>query len=469
MMKEYGARFRVVLFFLLQTASLALAQAPATLAPDLRGKIDEAVREVLSATGVRSASVAIVQDGRIAYLQAYGDARLDPRLPATPEMRYSIGSISKQFAATAILMLAEQGKLSLDDPVARFVPDLTRAKEITIRQVLSHTSGYQDYWPQDYMPPSMLQPVSTDQILDRWACNPLDFDPGTEWQYSNTGYVIAGLIVERASGQPLVEFLRQHIFTPLGMKSVMNVDQERLGETDATGYTRYGFGPLRVAPKEGKGWLFAAGELAMRAEDLAKWDISLINQTLLKPASYREMESAMVLKNGIASDYGLGVFVQREFSHRSISHGGEVPGFISQNIVFPDDRVAVAVLTNGDGADAANPISRKIAALLFPQGDATKEEQQARRILDRLQHGKIDRALFSDNANFYFSEQALKDIATGLRPLGKPQSLTQTECRERGGMTFRKFLVKFPHKNVEIWQRTLPDGKIEQYQLMATE
>lgn len=454
---------------LLLVASFARAQTPSTPSPELRGKIDTAVRQALSATGVPSASVAVVQDGRIAYLQAYGDAHLEPRMPAKPEMRYSIGSISKQFAATAILMLAEQGKLSLDDPVARFLPDLTRAKEITIRQVLSHTAGYQDYWPQDYVPPFMLQTVSADQILQRWACKPLDFEPGTDHQYSNTGYVIAGLIVERASGQPLVEFLRQHIFTPLGMKSVMNTDQERLNDTDAAGYMRYGLGPLRIAPKEGKGWLFAAGELAMTAEDLAKWDISLINQTLLKPASYHEMESAIVLKNGIASDYGLGVSVLRISSHREVAHSGGVSGFTSWNVVLPDDRVAVVVLTNEDGSDAAGGIARKIKSLLFPQEDATKQEQQARRIFEGLQHGRIDRALFSDNANAYFSAAALNDMEVGLKPLGPPKSFSQKAHNERGGMTFRRFDVSFHRKNLVVLQRTLPDGKIEQYQVVVAE
>jgi len=335
--------------------------------------------------------------------------------------------------------------------------------------VLSHTAGYQDYWPQDYVPPFMLQPISPDGILNLWARKPLDFEPGAEWQYSNTGYVIAGLIVERASGQPFFEFLRQHIFTPLGMESVVNVDQERLGETDAAGYTRYGLGPVRAAPKEGKGWLFAAGELAMRAEDLAKWDLSLINQTLLKPASYREMESAIVLKNGLASQYGLGVSVTRAFSRRSVSHNGEVSGFAAANMVFPDDRAAVVVLANSDAADATGPIARKIAPLLFPPEDNTQEEQQARRIFEGLQQGKIVRALFSDNANSYFSEQALKDLADGLKSLGQPKSLTQTARQERGGMTFRQFMVRFPHKNLEILQRTLPDGKIEQYQVVAAE
>lgn len=469
---SFETRSRAVFVWLSLTLVLlgaAAAQAQSTLAPELLAKIDAAAQEVLATTGVPSASLAIVRDGRIAYLQAYGNARLEPKIAAKPAMRYSIGSISKQFTAAAVLMLAEQGKLSLDDPVARFVPDLTRAKEVTIRQVLSHTSGYQDYWPQDYVPPFMLQTVTADKILDRWARKPLDFDPGTQWQYSNTGYVIAGLIVGRASGQPLLEFLSQHIFSPLQMKSVMNIDQERLNETDATGYMRYGLGPLRVAPKEGKGWLFAAGELAMPAEDLAKWDISMIDQTLLKPASYHEMESTIVLKNGVATNYGLGVGVRRQFSHCAIEHGGEVSGFTAENLVFPDDRVAVVVLTNEDAIDASGGIARKIAPLLFPQEDASKEEQQARGIFEGLQNGKINRALFSDNANAYFTEQALQDLASGLGPLGAPQSFTQTARQERGGMTFRLFVAKFPKRTVDVWQRTLPNGKVEQYQVMAAE
>jgi D-alanyl-D-alanine carboxypeptidase len=447
----------------------SLAAAENTLAPEIRAKIDAATQQVLTSTGVPSASLAIVQDGRIVYLQAYGDARLEPRVPAKAEMRYSIGSISKQFTATAILMLAEQGKLSLDDPVSRFVPNLTRAGEVTIRQILSHTSGYQDYWPQDYVPPFMLQPIIADKILDLWARKPLDFDPGTDWQYSNTGYVIAGLIVERASGTPLLDFLSQNIFGPLGMKSVMNIDQQRLPETDATGYTRFGLGPLRVAPKEGKGWLFAAGELAMPAEDLAKWDISVINQALLKPGSYRDFETSVVLRNGIATNYALGVGVRREFSRRVLEHGGEVSGFTSDNVVFPDDRTAVVVLTNEDAVDASDQIASKVIPLLFPKEDATQEEAQARAVFDALQRGQINRALFTANANSYFSDQALKDLAASLGPLGPPQTFTQSRHSNRGGMTFRLFTAKFSKQNLQIWQRVLPDGKIEQYQVMVAE
>ena len=278
----------------LSCTSFAQIQARSRVGREFREQVDQIARQALESTGVPSASIAIVKDGQIAYIEAYGHARLEPHIPARPEMRYSVGSISKQFTATAISMLSEERKLSLDDPVSRFFPALTRANEVTIRELLSHTSGYQDYWPQDYVPPFMLAEVTADQILEQWARKPLDFDPGTQWQYSNTNFVIAGLIVEKASGMPLLKFLRERIFAPIGMESVSDVDKGPLSDSDATGYLQYGLGPERVAPKEGKGWLFAAGELAMPAQDLAKWDIAMINQRLLKPSSYKEMQTEVL-------------------------------------------------------------------------------------------------------------------------------------------------------------------------------
>jgi D-alanyl-D-alanine carboxypeptidase len=459
----------LVAFTILLLCTISSVQAQ--LGSKVQAQIDQIAADALAKTGVPSASVAIVKDGQIAYLHAYGDARLEPRTAAKAEMRYSIGSISKQFTATAILLLQEQGKLSLDDKVSKFIPDLTRSNEITIRQLLSHTSGYQDYWPQDYVMPMMLQPVTAQKILDMWARKPLDFDPGTKWQYSNTNFVIAGLIVEKAGGMPLLQFLQEKVFAPLGMNSVANIDQEKLGDTDPTGYMRYGLGPLRPAPKEGKGWLFAAGELAMPAEDLAKWDVSIIDQKLMKPSSYREFETEIVLKNGLGTRYGLGVDVSSEFGHRALSHGGEVSGFTAENMVFPDERVAVAVLTNEDAASAAGQIASGIAPLLLATDDPQTPAKldQARKIFEGLQHGTIDRSLFTDNANFYFSEQALKDFANTLGPLGTPQDFTQTRQSLRGGMTLRVYRVKFPNKTLRAWTYEMPDGKLEQYQVAAQE
>src|SRR5271157_1239153 len=345
--------------------ALSSSWAQTNLAPDLRANIDDIARQILATTGVPSSSLAVVKDGEIAYLQAYGNARLDPPTPARPEMRYSIGSISKQFTAAAILMLAEEGELSLDDPVSKYISGLTRGNEVTIRELLSHTSGYQDYWPQDYVMPMMLKPVTPGEILDRWARIPLDFNPATKWQYSNTNNAIARVIVEKASGMPLWTFLGKRVFTPLGMKSIADTNEKALPQTDPGGYFRYALGPLHPAPKEGKGWMFAAGELAMTPDDLARWDISMIQRTLLKPASYKEMETVVLLKNGAPTRYGLGIEVSMVDGHRMLEHSGEVSGFTAENIVLPDDKIAIVVLTNQDAAEAAPEIGNEIRTVLL--------------------------------------------------------------------------------------------------------
>ena len=461
-------KYSIAYVFLLVLATVpSFAQTAPLLAPDLRNQIDAIAHHVLQTTGVPSASLAVVKDGRIAYLQAYGEARLDPRTASQPQMRYSIGSISKQFTAAAVLLLAEDGKLSLDDPVANYVPGLTRGKEVTIRELLSHTSGYQDFWPQDYVPPLMLQPVTADGIMDRWARKPLDFDPGTKWQYSNTNYVIAGVIVEKVSGAPLLQLLSQRIFSPLGIGSVADTNENKLPASDPSGYFRYAIGPLHPAPKEAKGWMFAAGELAMTAEDLAKWDISMIHQTVLKPASYREMETEALLKNGVGTRYGLGVQVMSLGGHRVLEHGGEVSGFTAENIVMPEDGIAVVVLTNQDASEAASEIGSHVrtAILQAEHPQDPKQDALIRKVYDGLQQGKIDRSLFTDNANAYFTGQALKDYAGSLGPLGVPQSFAQDHVSARGGMTERIYNVNYSNKNLVIIIYEMPDGKFEQYMI----
>jgi D-alanyl-D-alanine carboxypeptidase len=449
-------------------AARCWAQSHSPLPSDLRAEIDRIAAKSLKATGVPSASLAVVKDSEIAYLQAYGSASLDPPVPARAEMRYSIGSISKQFTATAILMLAEENKLSLDDPVSRFLPTLTRATEVRVRDLLAHTSGYQDYWPQDYVPPFMRVEVSAQDILDRWARRPLDFDPGTQWQYSNTNFVIAGLIVEKASGIPLMQFLHDRICQPLGMSSVADIDRGVLKEPDATGYLRYGLGPYHVAPKEAKGWLFAAGELAMSAMDLAKWDVAMLKATLLKPSSYREMQTETLLKNGLRTRYGLGIGVSSFSGRRTLQHGGAVSGFTSENMVFPDDGIAVVVLTNDMPAEAASEIVHGIASLLLTdRKELEARRDKARTIFENLQNGAMDRSLFTGDANDYFTEQAVKDLATSLKPLGAPQEFVQTNKEERGGMTFYAYRAKFSSATLGIWVRVMPDAKIEQYQIMV--
>lgn len=396
-------------------------------------------------------------------------------MAAEPGMQYSIGSVSKQFTAAMALLLVQDGKLKLDDPVGKYLPELTRAGEVTVRQVLSMTSGYQDFWPEDYVMTSMMVPATPQHILDVWGKKPLDFEPGTEWQYSNTNYVIAGRIVEIVGGKPLIEQLQERIFRPLKMTGVFNSDASRLPANDPTGYYQHALGPLRPAPQEGAGWMFAAGELAMPASDLALWNISLMNRTLLAPASYDEMFTEMKLKDGKGTGYGLGVQVGVRDGRKYVAHSGEVSGFVSMNLVFPDDKVAVTVLTNEDASSAAGALARKIAPLVLQSGSAGVDdpaakaaEQRALGIFTGLQEGKIDRSQLTALCDAYFTAEALGDFASSLKPLGAPRSFTQVSAEKRGGMMFRSFTADFGGRQVRVTTYEEPDGKLEQYLVIAS-
>ncbi|MFN7994069.1 MAG: serine hydrolase domain-containing protein [Bryobacteraceae bacterium] len=438
------------------TAALQSAELPASAA----SRIDAAVAKALAESGAPSVSIAVVDDGGIAYTKAYGNARLDPATLARPEMRYSIGSVSKQFMAGAILLLVQDGKLTLDDPVGRYLPNLTRAHDITIRELLSHTSGYQDYYPLDYVAPFMQKPVTAGEILRKWAGKDLDFEPGTRWQYSNTNFVAAGLILEKVTGIPLMTFLRDRIFTPLKMTSVIDLAEGTMASTDAAGYTRFALGPARPVTPEGRGWLYAAGELAMTAHDLALWDISLIEHTLLTPATLDVMMTPVRLKNGGSTGYGLGVGIENVAGRAAMQHGGAVSGFVSLNTVWPDDRRAVVVFANMDGSNSTGAITNQVAAALNESGSDLEE---ARQIFTELQNGRIDRALLSSDANAYFTAQVLADAAASLKPLGKPETFRQTSKSLRGGMVYGHYQIGFPGKSLHLSTFKTPEGKLAQY------
>ncbi len=433
---------------------------------NFESRVDSIAAGVLRSTGVPSANVAVVQHGRIVLAKAYGFAKLEPNELAASGMRYGIGSISKQFTASAMLLLQQQGKLKLDDPVGKYVQGLSRGNEVTIREILSHTSGYQDFWPQDYLMAPMLKDATPQEIMNGWAKQPLDFEPGTRWQYSNTGYVLAGMIVEKVSGMPFFRFIQTHLLDPLHMASAKNFDADSHA-TDAVGYIRYGLGPLRPSPAAGKGWMYGAGMLAMTAADLAKWDISMMNRSLLSRASYDALFHETPLKNGASSGYGLGVFTSMNGGRFFVEHNGEVSGFTAENFLFPDDSAAVIVLTNQDAAPASGAIASQIARLLFTTEDALAASRtaQARAIFEGLQKGTIDRSLFTSNANGYFSDIALKDFASSLSPLGAPTGFVQISTSKRGGMTLRSYRATFSDRSLRVWTFETADGKLEQYQV----
>jgi D-alanyl-D-alanine carboxypeptidase len=460
-----GCSLRLSLAMLIGLSAAGL-HAQQSVSPELKSKIDAAVKQVMEKTGVPSASVGIVQGGKVVYTAAFGQARLSPDLAANPDMHYAIGSISKQFTTACILLLAEDGKLKLDDPVSRWFPELTRANEVTVRNLLTHTSGYEDYAPQDYTIPAWTKATKPLDVVREWAGKPLDFDPGTKWQYSNTNFVLAGLIVEKASGMPFWQFLETRVLQPASLKNVLNLDTDR-EQMEPRGYMRNAFGQLRPAILEAPGWYFADGELSMPVETLLEWDVSVMNQTLLKPASYEAFETEMKLKDGTGTHYGFGVDINVRDGHRVVAHTGEVGGFVAANAIYPDDKLAIAVLTNQEASPAASTILRAIAPLLFPAraaADHAATEAQVKSVLAALQQGKIDRSLFTANCNFYFSKETIGDFQSSLSPLGDVKTVAQTSEQLRGGMTFKTFNVGFGGgTSVLVTTYTTTDGKLEQF------
>lgn len=426
-------------------------------------EIDGVAQEWLASTGAPSVSIAIVEHGEMTYAHGYGKAQLAPAMLSTTATRYAIDSISKEFTAAAVLFLVEQGKMSLDDTVAKWFPDLGAASQVTVRQLLTHTSGIRDYWPQDYVTPEMRHPVSVEGILHKWASRPLDFEPGTQWQYSNTGYVLAAAIVEKIAGQPLLDFLRQRIFAPLHMDHVTEDDTHPLRAGDAVGYTRQGLGPAYHAPKEGAGWLFGAGELAMTPSDLVLWDISLMNRSLLTQASYEAQVDPFVLKNGTRTEYGLGLDVETVQGRLRVGHGGAGSGYLAANRIWPKERTAIVVLTNNDWASPGDLLNRIAFAILTPNA----AEARARSLFAQFQSGSIDRELFTENGSSWLTPQALADLKASLGPLGPVRLMELEHESQRGGLTTRRWKILCRNARLRAVERGYPDGKLEQFLVTA--
>ena len=445
--------------------------AAAPLVPTEESAIDAAVTKALKATGVPSAEIAVVRDGQLVLSRAWGrpsEAILQP----DPKLPYQIASNSKQFLAALLLLLEDDGKLSLDDKVSKWLPELPNGDKIAVRQLLSHTSGLQDFWPQDYSFAAMSQPVEPIDIVKRWGFKPLDYEPGTRWQYSNTGYVVAGMIAEKASGAPLWQQLEARIFKPLGIHPY-DIDDTN-GAAFPQGYHRNALGPIRLAKPAARGWLWAAGELSMTAAELAVWDIARINRTLLPREDWDEMERPVRLADGTTNGYGLGVSKKLTGGRWVIDHGGESVGFLSQNSVWVDDRVAIVVLTNGDFAGVQNQLTEQIAEIVLPKsvqanlGEAARLDD-VRATLAGITTGTFNPVLFTDNARFYFSRETLGDYRTSLRALGPLTKVTATRPpRLRGGFVNRVFELQYGKRKLVLstYAEPGPHGRWEQFMVM---
>jgi CubicO group peptidase (beta-lactamase class C family) len=341
-------------------ASLAMSLAsPARAEPPPPEKRAAALFERLVKADDAGVAILVARDGKILFKKGFGMADREHREAVTPETKFRIGSITKQFTAAAILRLQEEGKLGVNDKLSKYLPDFPRGDEVTLRHLLTHTSGVHSYTEKPEFMSQVTNTTTTKAIIESIKKDPFDFDPGAKWRYDNSGYALLGYIVEKVSGKPYETFLRENFFLPLGMTNTGVHHAGPVMAREALGYT-YEDGKFKRAVNWDMSWAGGAGALYSTVEDLWSWNEGVFNGKVLGEASLKEAFTPVKTRenqNDNSEDgYGFGWFVSKRRGLREISHGGGLHGFSSMLLRAPAEKFTVVILANSlPGAPKVEP------------------------------------------------------------------------------------------------------------------
>jgi len=357
---------------------LSALAAPAVAAPRaddeaLAKRIDAVMSEVYK-PGEPGAAVIVRKDGRTIFRKGYGMADLELGVPVEPDMVFRLGSITKQFTAVSVLMLAAEGKLALGDPITKYLPDVpTGGKTITVEHLLTHTSGIKSYTNMEEWLQMWRKDMTPGEIIGLSKDKPLEFDPGTRWNYNNTGYVILGALIEKVSGETYEGFVTAHIFAPLGMKHSHYGNVEPVIPRRVPGY-QMGKDGFVNAPYLSMTQPYAAGSLLSSVDDLAVWSDAVFSGKLVGKEWLDKAFTPYRLADGESSGYGYGWFVANDRGHLSIEHGGGINGFTSYEMTFPADGLFIGILTNAAIEDRApEPRAVKIADAVLGRAEPERK------------------------------------------------------------------------------------------------
>jgi D-alanyl-D-alanine carboxypeptidase len=358
-----------VLIFATAISLAAAAHIPSPQTPDrgdLAQRIDAVMSEVYK-SGQPGAAVIVRMNGRTIFRKGYGLADLELQVPIEPDMVFRLGSITKQFTAVSILMLAERGQLGLQDEITKFLPDYpTQGRKITVEHLLTHTSGIQSYTDMSEWLPLWRKDFTLKELIDLFKDKPMQFEPGERWADNTSGYILLGAIIEKVSGKTYEAFVDANIFKPLGMKQSYYGSTERIIPRRIPGY-QMGRGGFVNAPYLSMTQPYAAGSLLSTVDDLAVWNDAVFSGKVVKKEWLDKAFTPYKLKNGESSGYGYGWFVADFGGHRSIEHGGGINGFTSYEMAFPEDGIFLAILTNS-AAPGRAPEPRAVKAAWLALG-----------------------------------------------------------------------------------------------------
>lgn len=367
-----AARTRIAAFSLAGALALSGLAAAATSATPSNEELARYADQLLAKNypaGAPGASAIVVRGGQIVLRKGYGLANLELGTPNTPESVFELGSVTKQFTAAAILLLAEQGKLKLDDELQTYLPDYPKHDaKITLQQLLTHTAGVPNYTDMVEWMPRVREDMTLDTLIALFKDKPLDFPPGTKWSYSNSGYILLGAVIEKVAGKSYERFVEDEIFQKLGMKSSRYGSPTEVIPHRAYGYDK-GDDGYRNAQYLSMTQPYAAGSLMSTVDDLAIWDRALSGEALLKRSSIERLFAPQKTANGGNTRYGLGWGVQSLAGRTIEAHGGGIFGFVTVDLRVPEEKLFVAVLSNNPNTDKdPTSLGLAIAAKALGQG-----------------------------------------------------------------------------------------------------
>ena len=432
---------------------------------EIASRVQAVIDEIATHSEFVGLSVAVARGDHLIVDRGYGIADVEWNAPADASTSFRIGSRTKQFTAAAILKLAEQGKLGLDDPLSRFVPEFdTGGRVVTIRQLLNHTSGIPEYTTQPGFF-AKLSPLnlSDAELLQLVSGKPFDFDPGMGWRYSNTGYYLLGMIVAKASGQSYAAFMQEEFFTPLGLTQTRHGSESAIIPQRAQGYS---FDPNTLSHSNDAAISMnvpgGGGALVSSAGDLVRWQIALTNGRAIRPASFEQMIGSPVkIGQGDAAD-GFGVVIDLRDGQRAIWASGGINGFNSVLSWLPDSGLRVAVVSNSEAMPSAVVERRIIAALTSEEPPAPRamprpgSEAALRKFIADIVAGTPDYSTMS-TMGADATRAMLPQLQQIYKDLGPLRSLTFTEVTLQD---FDSYRAEFANGAAAYTILLSPDGKI---------
>ena len=453
-----------LLAFLLFTASVRADQ------------VDNYVRAVLAERHAPGVAVAVVKDGKVVKLKGYGVASLEFNVPVTTETVFEIGSVSKQMTAAGIMLLVEEGKVNLDSPISTYLPNTPEVwKDVTVRHLLTHTSGVKSYSSLDGF--ELYRHLKTDAFIKALSPHPLEFVPGERNIYSNSGFTLLGHIIQTVSGKPYMQYMRERIFSPLGMTKTADRDPQFIIPNRAVGYE------WDIDHLEGRDGnltdLMGAGSIVSTISDMVKWDAALNGKNFLKPESRSDWWKQYTFTNGKPSPYGFGWRVSNVRGHPLIGHTGQTAGFGSANFRYVDDGVTVIVLTNLGENGLGGQIAARVVKFYVPglslRAITGKPEpvaglgEKLLTVLRARNEEKPDTAPVTPQLIRGFSTERAKASYRRIATLGTPTNVTFADSDENGTRPSFRYRVE-AGKRLFLWRVAVDDqGRISEFSLEEEE